>query len=429
MAGDGKRVAVAAGCYFRRVRWLTVATLALCMVWLHGRSGGWGGVRAREEAVSLAPEQRGGASLDSPLEGAPADEDLDEDLAAAESGSAPLSQAAELADGDAAEQQPELLQEQQEQQLLQEQQEQQLLQEQQQQGPGQEQQALSLPAVCRVRPHLVQPALRGPVLLASFPGSGNTWLRHVLQSGSRTLVGSMYRDESLRGAFPAESVRDGTAPFVKTHFPCEACWSNPRTGALIPVAKTGHLASASGTLYVLRSPLDALVAEFSRKATARNHTGAASPEQFGAAWDAFLRAAVPAWVRNARFYLARHVQGRRWQDAQGRPVVLTLYERFVRDFDAEAAVLFGGARYLLLRAGAAHVVSQLPSTPDALRCLARDSAGSFKRSRIGRFNPFSASQLADLCAQVAHFWQPAEWGDCAAGQLHWERLHDAIVAI
>ena len=117
------------------------------------------------------------------------------------------------------------------------------------------------------------------------------------------------------------------------------------------------------------------------------------------------------------------------KDAQGRPVVLTLYERFVRDFDAEAAVLFGGARYLLLRAGAAHVVSQLPSTPDALRCLARDSAGSFKRSRIGRFNPFSASQLADLCAQVAHFWQPAEWGDCAAGQLHWERLHDAIVAI
>ncbi len=389
------------------------------MVWLHGRSGGWGGVRAREEAVSLAPELRGGASLDAPLEGrrAPADEDLDEDLAAAESGSAPLSQAAELADGDA-EQQPELFQEQQEQNPLQKQE---LLQEQQQQGPGQEQQALSMPAVCRVRPHLVQPALRGPVLLASFPGSGNTWLRHVLQSGSRTLVGSMYHDESLLGAFPAESVRDGTAPFVKTHFPCEACWRNPRTGALIPVAKTGHLASASGTLYVLRSPLDALVAEFSRLATARNHTGAASPEQFGAAWDAFLRAAVPGWVRNARFYLARHVQGRRWQDAKGRPVVLTLYERFVRDFDAEAAVLFDGARDLLLRAGEAHVASQLPATPDALRCLAYDSAGSFKRSRKGRFNPFSASQVADLCAQVADFWQPAEWGDCARGELQWQR--------
>ncbi len=360
-------------------------------------------MRAREEAVSLAPEQ---------LEGALADEHLSDDLVAVKSASAPLSpeqQQENLADDDEAGE-PGLSPAQ-------------VAELGGREAPtGQEQQPLSSPAVCQVLPHLVQPGLRGPILLASFPGSGNTWLRHVLQSGSRMLVGSMYSDESLRGAFPAESVRDGTAPFVKTHFPCEACWTNPRTGALIPVAKTGYLASASGTLYVLRSPLDALVAEFSRKATARNHTGAASPEQFGAAWDAFLRAAVPAWIRNARFYLARHVHGRRWQDAKGRPVVLTIYERFVRDLNAEAAVLFDGARDLLLHASAARLAGQLPATPDALRCLERDSAGEFKRSRKGRFNPFSARQVAELCAQVAELWQAADWGDCARGELQWQRV-------
>lgn len=67
----------------------------------------------------------------------------------------------------------------------------------------------------------------GPISLASFPGSGNTWVRHMLEQLTGTLTGSVYEpDYSLAQDFPAElhsplcKVND--APFylaLKSHFP------------------------------------------------------------------------------------------------------------------------------------------------------------------------------------------------------------------
>merc|ERR1712038_829368 len=59
----------------------------------------------------------------------------------------------------------------------------------------------------------------GPIVaLASFPGSGNTWLRYLLQQSTGILTGSVYKDSVLRrGGFPAESVANGSVIAVKTH--------------------------------------------------------------------------------------------------------------------------------------------------------------------------------------------------------------------
>jgi hypothetical protein len=54
-------------------------------------------------------------------------------------------------------------------------------------------------------------AAPGPVVaLASFPGSGNTWLRYLLQQATGVLTGSVYKDYALlKNGFLAESIVNG----------------------------------------------------------------------------------------------------------------------------------------------------------------------------------------------------------------------------
>ena len=63
--------------------------------------------------------------------------------------------------------------------------------------------------------------LRLPVALASFPGSGNTWVRGLLEQTTGICTGSVYCDTSLRrsGGFIGESIRSGAVLVTKTHYP------------------------------------------------------------------------------------------------------------------------------------------------------------------------------------------------------------------
>ena len=42
------------------------------------------------------------------------------------------------------------------------------------------------------------PKCRPPVALASFPGSGNTWLRHTLEGACGIFTGSRYKDLQIQ---------------------------------------------------------------------------------------------------------------------------------------------------------------------------------------------------------------------------------------
>lgn len=58
----------------------------------------------------------------------------------------------------------------------------------------------------------------GLIALASFPGSGNTWLRYLLQQSTGILTGSVYKDYGLmKSGFPAESISNSSVLVVKTH--------------------------------------------------------------------------------------------------------------------------------------------------------------------------------------------------------------------
>jgi hypothetical protein len=54
--------------------------------------------------------------------------------------------------------------------------------------------------------------------LTSVPGSGNTWVRHLLQLATGIYTGSVYNDNSLKdNGFPGEGVTTGPALVIKDH--------------------------------------------------------------------------------------------------------------------------------------------------------------------------------------------------------------------
>lgn len=105
---------------------------------------------------------------------------------------------------------------------------------------------------------------RKPVALISFPGSGNTWVRQLLESGSGICTGSTMCDISLRyDGFTGENVNSGATLVVKTHRPIATWLTGPvrNTTGLVPNAADASFQSA---IIIIRNPLDALVSEWNR---------------------------------------------------------------------------------------------------------------------------------------------------------------------
>jgi len=127
------------------------------------------------------------------------------------------------------------------------------------------------------------------VALASFPGSGNTWLRYLLQQSTGIFTGSVYKDYGkreregggdgeisflwglndaipmftglLKSGFPAESISNSSVLTVKTHEWGESIFPKFHKAVLL-----------------VRDPAKAIIAEFNRQSG--GHIGFASPERY-----------------------------------------------------------------------------------------------------------------------------------------------------
>lgn len=96
------------------------------------------------------------------------------------------------------------------------------------------------------------------IALASFPGSGNTWLRYLLQQATGIYTGSVYKDYGLlKSGFPAESIANTSVLIVKTHEFGSMSWANFKKAVLL-----------------VRDPAKAILAEFNRQSG--GHVGFAS---------------------------------------------------------------------------------------------------------------------------------------------------------
>ncbi|CAL4075854.1 unnamed protein product, partial [Meganyctiphanes norvegica] len=125
--------------------------------------------------------------------------------------------------------------------------------------------------------------------LVSFPGSGNTWLRYLLQQVTGYFTGSVYKDYALlKNGFPAESVCNGSVIAVKTHE-----WGPEMRNKF------------NRAILMLRDPYLSIQAEFNRQSG--GHIGHAQPEKYvrnkGMYWEKFVNNKATAWMNTTLDWL------------------------------------------------------------------------------------------------------------------------------
>ncbi|GFT14499.1 WSCD family member AGAP003962 [Nephila pilipes] len=201
----------------------------------------------------------------------------------------------------------------------------------------------------------VQPKFRKPpgpmIALVSFPGSGNTWIRFLVQQATGILTGSVYRDYSLkRNGFPAESVANGSVLLIKTHEWGETTRQKFQKAVLL-----------------IRDPFGCLVAEFNRRAG--GHVGHASPEKFhkGNAWPNFVQTHGKLWMESILD----------WLQFKG-PLLVLRYETITEELPGQLIRLL---KFL-----------DVNVTWNAFQCIIRNRDGIFRRAKKHlNFEPFNDS--------------------------------------
>ncbi|XP_058130604.1 WSCD family member AGAP003962 [Anopheles ziemanni] len=195
--------------------------------------------------------------------------------------------------------------------------------------------------------------------LVSFPGSGNTWLRYLLQQATGILTGSVYKDYGLlKSGFPAESVANSSVLVVKTHEWGPNAWA-PYTKAIL----------------LVRDPERAILAEFNRQSG--GHVGFASPDRYrrtkGRYWTQFVKNKLWAWEQTNLSW-AKNFTGE---------VRLVFYDDLVANVE-------GTLRSIL---------KFLNHTPDEelLACALMRKEGIYRRKkRILQFDPYSPAMHAAI---------------------------------
>ncbi len=103
---------------------------------------------------------------------------------------------------------------------------------------------------------------RPPVALVSAEGSGNTWLRGLLESATGVCTGFIHCDYIMRrSGFIGEGIKSGSVLLVKTHA-VEPQWNG--VIYLDPNSKQPYFGSG---ILMIRNPYKSLVAEWNRWVT------------------------------------------------------------------------------------------------------------------------------------------------------------------
>ncbi|KAH8388106.1 hypothetical protein KR093_011798 [Drosophila rubida] len=198
--------------------------------------------------------------------------------------------------------------------------------------------------------------------LASFPGSGNTWLRYLLQQATGILTGSIYKDYGLlKTGFPAENVCNSSVLLVKTHEWGAKAWA--------PFSKA---------ILLVRDPEKAIIAEFNRQSG--GHIGFASPDRYkrtkGKYWQQFVSNKLKGWeLMNLSW--ARNFTG---------SIKVVFYDDLVQHTERELRSILDFLEY--------------PVSEPLMRCALLRKEGIFRRKkRLLSFDPYTEAMRAELLAR------------------------------
>ncbi|XP_058853876.1 sialate:O-sulfotransferase 1-like [Acipenser ruthenus] len=189
------------------------------------------------------------------------------------------------------------------------------------------------------------------VALSSFPGAGNTWVRHLIELATGYYTGSYYFDGTLYNkGFKGEKDywKSGRTICVKTHE------SGKR-----------EIEMYDSAILLIRNPYNSLMAEFNRKCA--GHLGYASEQHWKSKeWPDFVSSYASWW--------ASHVLD--WMKF-GRRLLVIHYEELKRELFPQ---LRGIVDFLNVTASDEHLL-----------CVESNQDGNFKRTgaKLRDFDPFT----------------------------------------
>ncbi|KAK2845804.1 hypothetical protein Q7C36_010658 [Tachysurus vachellii] len=201
--------------------------------------------------------------------------------------------------------------------------------------------------------------------LASFPGAGNTWARHLIELATGYYTGSYYFDGSLYNkGFKGERDhwRSGRTVCIKTH-----------------ESGRKEIEAFDSSILMIRNPYKALMAEFNRKYG--GHIGFASQAHWkGKEWPEFVKNYAPWWASHTLDWLQ-----------YGKNVHLVHFEELKQD-------LFSQLKRMVVFLG-------LEVSEDRLLCVVAQKDGNFKRSGLRKleydpYTPEMRQKIDDLVRSV-----------------------------
>ncbi|XP_040038338.1 sialate:O-sulfotransferase 1 [Gasterosteus aculeatus] len=205
-----------------------------------------------------------------------------------------------------------------------------------------------LDSMCKERMFLPQRS-SSLVALSSFPGAGNTWVRHLIELVTGYYTGSFYFDGTLynRG-FKGEKDywKSGRSICVKTH-----------------ESGQKEIEMFDSSILLIRNPYRSLVAEFNRKCA--GHLGHATDAQWKSKeWPEFVSSYAPWWASHALSWLKF-----------GRRLLVVHYEELQRALLPQLRVITAFLNATI--------------TEERLLCAQSNQDGHFKRSGASSFDPFT----------------------------------------
>ncbi|XP_077977094.1 sialate:O-sulfotransferase 2-like [Glandiceps talaboti] len=192
------------------------------------------------------------------------------------------------------------------------------------------------------------------VALVSFPGSGNTWTRHLLEIASGIYTGSIGNDRGLfRGGFRGqlEDYRKGNTLIVKTHY-CD------------------RKHEFSSAILLIRNPYNAIIAEYRRRHG--DHVSRFPLQNItGKYWEEFVAEHSSYWQRLHKCWLT-----------EKRRILVVYYEDLKKDTISNIDRMMS--------------FLNLTFTAERRRCVEENKEGNFyrkptKNRKGSKFDPYTNS--------------------------------------
>jgi len=271
------------------------------------------------------------------------------------------------------------------------------------------------------------------LLFVSYAGSGNTWIRHVIETGTGIFTGSAYGDHALLRDFGGENVADSTTICVKDHDPCNQCSKVNNVNATrhrnapyfsryftricaycerigyssaippLPEDLARTACEAGLVLLLIRNPFDAILADFHWRYSGMNHTGfAQNSDLAGDLFVQYFEEGIQAWL----IHTARYTRA---------SLHTTYYEQLTKNSSAKLTELF-----VFLKQFRPDALGNLDPA-EATRLALSDLRGNQVREKSSRsIDPYAVPRsngttLRQIGCEMLHHagaWIPSLWGQC-----------------